>query len=222
MPSEPPRGLRKRPLRHEADRQDALDRLTRLAPPASAQGGWTPPRRVPRGRHSRSAPAETADGGSAVEDDVGDERVPDDPADDRSAGPGLMLRLAVRFGVTRRQVLLGGDPRGHRVCLRGGPGLPAPGAGHRRTSDVRGVDAGHLHQSRSRCRANSGGPRGGARRWPGRPTGPGASPDRRAREGRGNGGGRTLPGAPTCPRSISRGSSLTASRSWSPTGPAGV
>jgi len=47
-----------------------------------------------------------ADGGSAVEDDVGDERVPDDQADDRSAGPGLMLRLAMRFGVTRRQVLL--------------------------------------------------------------------------------------------------------------------
>lgn len=105
MASEPPRGGRKRPLQQEADRRDALDRLTRLAPPASARGGWTPPRLAARGRHSRSAPSDEVDEGF---EDVGDqaELVAGDAADDPSTGPGLLLRLAVRFGVTRRQVLL--------------------------------------------------------------------------------------------------------------------
>lgn len=108
MASEPPSGWRKRPLQGEADRRDALDRLTRLAAPASARGGWTPPRRTATGRHARSAPAEAAgkddeaDAAGEIGCVPGEVDEPDDPA----PGPGLVLRLAVRFGVTRRQVLL--------------------------------------------------------------------------------------------------------------------
>jgi competence protein ComEA len=103
MASEPPDRRRKSPLQREADRKDALDRLTRLAPAGTARGGWTPPRRTGTGRHSRAAPPEQA---SEVVDDesliVDADTVQADPLH----GSGLLLRLAVRFGVTRRQVLL--------------------------------------------------------------------------------------------------------------------
>jgi competence protein ComEA len=108
MASNRPIRRRKRPLRHDADLSDALDRLTRLAAPASARGGWTPPRRVATGRHSRAAAAGNEEQES--EDNEHDEAlsVADEDGDpaDLAQGPSLMLRLALRFGVTRRQVLL--------------------------------------------------------------------------------------------------------------------
>jgi competence protein ComEA len=108
MASEPPSRRRKRPLQREADRQDALDRLSRLAPPASSRGGWTPPRRAAQGRHARSAPAEATDETDEVVDEAEDQDhgTDADAAEGAASGPGLILRLAVRFGVTRRQVLL--------------------------------------------------------------------------------------------------------------------
>jgi competence protein ComEA len=105
MVSELPAGRRKRPLAADADRRDAVDRLTRVAAPAASPGGWTPPRRPATGRHTRSASVEATDEDSVDADD--DHAEPGvEEWDEPSPRPSPILRLAVRFGVTRRQVLL--------------------------------------------------------------------------------------------------------------------
>jgi competence protein ComEA len=104
MASEPPTGWRKGPLASDADRREAVDRLTRLAGPTASPGGWTPPRRTPTGRHSRSGPVEPAGDDSLDAGDAGETEVAG--RDEPSPRPGPILRLALRFGVTRRQVLL--------------------------------------------------------------------------------------------------------------------